>query len=487
MAVRYVRKSGSDANGGTSPSDAWLTIGKALGASGISSGDTLYIGAGVYRETVTVAMTSATVETKIIGDVDGSQTGDAGTVRWTAYTTSDTAAAAGASLVSLAGRDFFTFQNLTLCNGVGNAIDATTTDSTNITVRDCVFIGYTGVGSTRRPVYAAASFGTTLNWLIDRCVFAYPAGSSACVGVDGNLGTGADYSVGVVIQNSLFAYGTGFGVQLGVLGTGANKPGGVTIRNCSFFGGAPALSEGANPSATVASTVTNCLIVTPGATALTAGVTGQITEDYNQILCATTPRNNVTAGTHSISDASYAQLFQYGQDRIVGGPLRHFFEPAAGSPALGYGDDGNAPTVDLRNNPRPAGGTSALKALGALERANTWARETTTVYSGANALSITGPGYQDFQLAVGPTPTTIGCYMAYDSTYAGTKPQLKILNGTEAGVADATATLGAVGALTFSQLTLSFTPTGNGIVTVRLQSNDTNGAGKAYADQFSVA
>ena len=69
MATYYVRKTGSDSNAGTSAGAAWLTIGKALGASGIASGDTVYIGAGVYREAVTVNMTSATAETKVIGDV----------------------------------------------------------------------------------------------------------------------------------------------------------------------------------------------------------------------------------------------------------------------------------------------------------------------------------------------------------------------------------------------------------------------------------
>src|SRR5690242_4908865 len=86
MATYYVRKTGSDAAAGTSPATAWATIGKALGASGIASGDTVYVGPGVYREQITVAMTSATVETLVIADVDGSQTGDApGEVRWTGW------------------------------------------------------------------------------------------------------------------------------------------------------------------------------------------------------------------------------------------------------------------------------------------------------------------------------------------------------------------------------------------------------------------
>ena len=112
MATYYVRKTGSDSNAGTSAGAAWLTIGKALGASGISSGDTVYIGAGTYREIVTVNMTSATAETKIIGDVDGSQTGDAGEVIWTAHVTDDVTVPSSAYPLVANGRDFITIQKL---------------------------------------------------------------------------------------------------------------------------------------------------------------------------------------------------------------------------------------------------------------------------------------------------------------------------------------------------------------------------------------
>ena len=56
MTNYFVRKNGSDAAAGTSAGAAWLTLGKALGAAGIASGDTVYIGAGVYREAVTAAL-----------------------------------------------------------------------------------------------------------------------------------------------------------------------------------------------------------------------------------------------------------------------------------------------------------------------------------------------------------------------------------------------------------------------------------------------
>jgi hypothetical protein len=107
MATLYVRKTGSDSNSyaqAQTPATAWLTINKALTSA--LSGDTVYIGAGVYREAVIVSMTSATAETTIAGDVDGSHTGDVGEVRWTGYTTNDKTTPTPGATVDLAGRDF---------------------------------------------------------------------------------------------------------------------------------------------------------------------------------------------------------------------------------------------------------------------------------------------------------------------------------------------------------------------------------------------
>ena len=70
MTVYYVRNDGSDLNSGTlaNTSGAWKTLTKALGASGISGGDTLYIAPGVYRETIEVGFASTGSTTYVYGD-----------------------------------------------------------------------------------------------------------------------------------------------------------------------------------------------------------------------------------------------------------------------------------------------------------------------------------------------------------------------------------------------------------------------------------
>jgi|GEM_PF-1096396 len=78
-AVYYVRKTGSDLETGTSPSRAWRTVGKA--ASTMLDGDTVYVGAGVYTESVTETTDGTAIgPIRYIADVDGTRTGDAGDV-----------------------------------------------------------------------------------------------------------------------------------------------------------------------------------------------------------------------------------------------------------------------------------------------------------------------------------------------------------------------------------------------------------------------
>jgi hypothetical protein len=61
---------------------------------------------------------------------------------------------------------------------------------------------------------------------------------------------------------------------------------------------------------------------------------------------------------------------------------------------------------------------------------------------------------------------------------------MKVLNGEEIGVSEATATMTAA-VDTWEQLSLNFTPTAKGVVTVRFISRSAAGNGKAFFDDFS--
>jgi hypothetical protein len=60
MATYYVRVDGNDTNAGTGPAtnQAWQTITKAVGATGVGVGDTVYIAPGIYRGNFTANFTN---------------------------------------------------------------------------------------------------------------------------------------------------------------------------------------------------------------------------------------------------------------------------------------------------------------------------------------------------------------------------------------------------------------------------------------------
>ena len=136
-------------------------------------------------------------------------------------------------------------------------------------------------------------------------------------------------------------------------------------------------------------------------------------------------RTNVTAGASSISDGSYAPLFHFGQERIWLPPLfRAFGEPMAGSPLLGFGNDGGQTPYDLRGPlwQRPAGGSSALPAVGAMERSDTFIADPTPIGPDTSPVKLTGPGYNDFLLPIGITEVgqtrNFSVEVQWDANYA---------------------------------------------------------------------
>lgn len=355
MATFYVRKTGSDSNNGTTPALAWATVGKALGASGISSGDMAYVGAGAYRETVTVAMTSAVAETQIIGDVDGAQTGDKGEVRLTAYTTNDTTAP-GATVLSLAGRDFLTFKKITFVSGSTNSslILSATQTSVNIKFSQCTFLpGSVAAGCRLCDPSAAADIAW--NWTFDSC-YMLLAGLQARF--QPPTSTVADYDINVVFQNCVIVSLSGGAFSFAPSGANSFKPGGLKFYNCTIFSGNTMLITGANTSTSIPVTVYNCVILCQGVTALSANASGQIVEDYNSIL-AGTPRTNVSIGTHSKSDGSYSSLIDIGQSLVYAGLSRPFGMPTPDSPLLAFASQAGGPSTDALGVTRPSAPFSA--------------------------------------------------------------------------------------------------------------------------------
>lgn len=495
---------GADANNGLGPDAShatnkpWKTLTKALGATGIASGDRVFLAPGTFRETVAVAMTSPVAETKVLGDpfnekgfkTSGGVLVAPGPVALSAFTTNDKTAPSGTTLLNLSGRDFLTFERIQFVGGSATAmVTATTTTSTNIVFRDCALLP----GVADQIVVATTVFGTGFTWLFDRCYFGPTRVASGMI-FNAPTGTGSDYDLDVTIRDSVFLeVGSTRVIGLTPSGAGAQKPGGIEVRNCSSVGSGTFFAiTTATASTSIPCVVANCLIFTSTATALTvsaAGGLGSLTENYN-LIYATTPRSNVNAGANTITNASYALLFHFGQERVWGSPVpRQFLEPLAGSPLLAFGNDGSQAATDNRAKPRPAGGGSALPAVGGLERGNTAVPDPSPIGGGGGAaVKLVGPGYSDYLVALSGAGTyTISYVVKWDGTYTGTKPQLRIDAQPTLAVATETKTAtggsGSNETLTLSAITVAKA----GIVVVRLISNDTNGAGVVQADDFAVA
>jgi hypothetical protein len=143
-------------------------------------------------------------------------------------------------------------------------------------------------------------------------------------------------------------------------------------------------------------------------------------------------------------------------------------------------------TVDFLNNPRPAGAASTANAVGALERGSSGVKDSSVYHTAAPSFRLDGPGYDDRALAVDATATTVTVWVRQNASYTGTKPRLQVRDGEECGVTAASVT-GTAAVSTWEQLSLTFTPTRAGVVTIRVLSSTTAAAGSVNYDDFAVA
>lgn len=135
MTVRYVGPGGNDASDGLSWANRKLTL-NGVEDTPVQAGDTVWVGPGVYRETLTVDVSGGAGNViSYIGDYDGSHTdGVGGVVRITG--SDDDKTATRANCIATTGKNYRTFRGLLVDTVSAVAINLIG-DSGNINIDQC--------------------------------------------------------------------------------------------------------------------------------------------------------------------------------------------------------------------------------------------------------------------------------------------------------------------------------------------------------------
>ena len=330
MATYYLKLAadgGNDSLAGTSPSTAWATWAKALGATGITGGDILYVAPGVYNitSTVTIGGTYSST-TQIIGDPTSSQFSGlaAGLVVLTGWNTAKTNYSLGANaVISASGKSNLTFKSINF-NTSGNTFSLTFTTAQNIAFEDCIFTN----AYNSQTMMRLSNTGGALNASIKRCVF---VGGTNGINIVGN-----NVSDTSTIQSSIF---TGFLNDVIVLSNC-----GLSIYNCTFINNRYGINmTGVSSSFPVR--IYNCMFANADI-GIFANVGSSTTEDYNRICNVASPRTNVTSpGSNTTTttppDLEFFQVYKSGLN------FPAFFGNTQNNINKNFGTSTNAPATDL--------------------------------------------------------------------------------------------------------------------------------------------
>jgi hypothetical protein len=346
MATYYVRPDGNDANTGLGSTTAlaWASITKALGVTGITGGDTVYIAPGRYAAQVTIGGTYSSA-TYVTGDPLCSQF--SGLTSGKVFITN--VSSAGASLfntplISGSGKSNLNFSNIAFEHNQqsGNPLCVSLLLGTNNGFTKCTFKQSGFVGSA---VSISCPTSTALNVNIDRCTF---GGGQVTL-------TGANVADTSSVKNCIF-YSSGGGDLLRLIGIGVN------IYNCTFTDTSSNAIFLQSGSVSFPTYVRNCVFVGVN-TSLVGGTLGHLIQEYNRLLNSAifntaTSVTSTTGGNGGIDD---------GYNLIVGLATTSIYASEFGSSNASFGTASGAPTTDIYgfawSGTSPDAGASTYKIL----------------------------------------------------------------------------------------------------------------------------
>ena len=334
MATYYVRPDGNNSNTGTGPSavQAWQTLARIVQAgTAFTSGDTVYIAPGTYRQSITTTATY-TSATNFFGDPTAAQFPGVtpGMVRITNRLTNDNSAATSQQLWGGVTFDYINISNIYFDHSSTKGGIYYSGSGNNSSIKNCIFFGNseTGGGVGGPPIWLIS----VKNVLIENCII-----NRAYVGM--YVSTTTDTNTNVVIRNCYINNTGSYGIW-----TNAGIGGGLIVSNTIFVGTiANAIYFQGVGNITSKSYVTNSIFhICAGSV---AGVSAtNIVEDYNRRINSG-GNTTVPTGANTVTDG--ATQYDFGHTSLFGLAVQKPFSSIVGSVNVGTGLSTYSSTTDL--------------------------------------------------------------------------------------------------------------------------------------------